>query len=297
MKGKLNKVDNGYVLLVDNIMYATDNDKLSKENCDEIFGVVDVEELAEEFAKTKSSHSVFQNTHKRDFKAGFNKAMELNEDKVFTLEDIRRAMSAGLSIGYGRQFEIENKSIEIEAYTQSLQQPTEIEVEIVLMKDNEWYEKYQGNPPQHFKIQHSQPFDGDLPKLDSDGCLILKRFDMKKETQEEPNQECTCGVCDYCEEQESIQILKGAKENALKQETLEEAAKIYAKIPIVKSVDEEERYYNSACKLYDAFKAGAKWQSERMYSEEEAIQLLIKFNQEIREVNDVIGWFEKFKKK
>ena len=40
-----------------------------------------------------------------------------------------------------------------------------------------------------------------------------------------------------------------------------------------------------------------KWQAERIYSDEEAIQLLIKFNQEIREVNDVIGWFEQFKKK
>ena len=35
----------------------------------------------------------------------------------------------------------------------------------------------------------------------------------------------------------------------------------------------------------------------KMYSEEEAIQLLIKFNQEIREVEDVRGWFERFKKK
>ena len=33
------------------------------------------------------------------------------------------------------------------------------------------------------------------------------------------------------------------------------------------------------------------------YSEEEAIQLLIKFNQEIIEVEDVRGWFEQFKKK
>jgi len=42
---------------------------------------------------------------------------------------------------------------------------------------------------------------------------------------------------------------------------------------------------------------GAKWQAERTYSEEEAIQLLIKFNQEIQEVEDVRGWFEQFKKK
>jgi hypothetical protein len=40
--------------------------------------------------------------------------------------------------------------------------------------------------------------------------------------QEEPKQECTCGVCDYCEEQESIQILKEAKESFLKQETFQE---------------------------------------------------------------------------
>ena len=40
-----------------------------------------------------------------------------------------------------------------------------------------------------------------------------------------------------------------------------------------------------------------KWQQERMYSEEEVIKLLIKFNQEIQEVEDVRGWFEQFKKK
>ena len=39
-----------------------------------------------------------------------------------------------------------------------------------------------------------------------------------------------------------------------------------------------------------------KWQQERMYSEEEVIKLLIKFNQEIQEVEDVRGWFEQFKK-
>jgi len=412
MKGKLNKVDNGYVLLVDNIMYATDNDKLSKQNCDEIFGVVDVDKLAEEFAKTKSSHSVFQNTHKRDFKAGFNKAMELNEDKVFTLEDVKKAYIQGKHGGKTQAY------VEFDDYIQSLQQPTEIEItfnpdekdsdgclilkrfdmkNVFLLptdkpsrvyniigskrlgftsKDPFYTENIGGGTlNQHIYITNSEEIkngdwcldkfnqrlkledkkligfdnkgikrfstdnisghdckkiilttDIDLIKdgvqgIDDDflewfvknpSCEFVRAIQTNEVTQlvhgnnahykiiipkEEPKQECTCGVCDYCEEQETIQILKGAKENALKQETLEEAAKIYAKIPIVKSVDEEERYYNSACKLYDAFKAGAKWQSERMYSEEEAIQLLIKFNQEIREVNDVIGWFEKFKKK
>lgn len=49
-----------------------------------------------------------------------------------------------------------------------------------------------------------------------------------------------------------------------------------------------------------SFIKGAEWQQEQdkgKYSDEEAIQLLIKFNQEIREVEDVRGWFEQFKKK
>ena len=48
---------------------------------------------------------------------------------------------------------------------------------------------------------------------------------------------------------------------------------------------------------YSSFIEGAKYQAERMYSEEEVTQLLIKFNQEIYEVEDVRGWFEQFKKK
>jgi hypothetical protein len=86
MKAKLNKVDNGYVLLVDNIMYATDNDKLSKQNCDELFGVVDVEELTEEECLDETYWV------KSFYKKGFNKAMELYQpteiDVEIEMEDI-----------------------------------------------------------------------------------------------------------------------------------------------------------------------------------------------------------------
>jgi hypothetical protein len=47
----------------------------------------------------------------------------------------------------------------------------------------------------------------------------------------------------------------------------------------------------------ECFIEGAKWQMERMYREEDVIQLLIKFNQEVREIEDVREWFEQFKKK
>ena len=79
-----------------------------------------------------------------------------------------------------------------------------------------------------------------------------------------------------------------------KQETLDEAAERLYPTTIDSFTDggfdlsERERLI---------FINGAEWQQERSYSEEEVVQLLIKFNQEIQEVEDVRGWFEQFKKK
>jgi hypothetical protein len=54
--------------------------------------------------------------------------------------------------------------------------------------------------------------------------------------------------------------------------------------------------YNTASEATIAL-LKANWQTERIYSEEEVIQLLIKFNQEIQEVENIREWFEQFKKK
>ena len=72
-------------------------------------------------------------------------------------------------------------------------------------------------------------------------------------------------------------------------ETLEEVAAEFAKNHSIYPTAQDDTEY--------VFINGAKWQQERMYSEEETIQLLIKFNQEIQEVEDVRIWFEQFKKK
>ena len=66
----------------------------------------------------------------------------------------------------------------------------------------------------------------------------------------------------------------------LKQETLEEAAKSYAKIPLHRDVDSEERYFNSDVREYDAFIYGAQWQAEqdkKLYSEEEVLEIIALF--------------------
>jgi len=142
--------------------------KLSAKNCDEIFGEVDVEKFAFcEFpnGNINEQTSIEQKIRQSAFKIGFNKAMELNQGKVFTFEDMRKAIRFGLNGMYGfRMMEkgtIEEKS---DIYIKSLQQPTEIEVEIEMgqMKLNDDGQEY-GFP------------DMTLPKLDSNGCLILKR--------------------------------------------------------------------------------------------------------------------------
>lgn len=140
--------------------------RLSKQNCDEIFGVINIIDLAER----NSKHS------EEDYIEGFNKAVELNKDKLFTVEDVRKAMSIGLSIGYGRQFEIENKSVEIDSYIQSLQKPTEIEVEIEMesygycegcIKAGIWHCAH-ADTCGYAETRERQ-------KLDANVCLILKK--------------------------------------------------------------------------------------------------------------------------
>lgn len=139
MKGKLIKHGHSYALVIDSKMIAFAHPeefnnghvigKLSLKNCQAIENGYDLEELWKEtiFSEKISLDSDIGNS----FKLGFQKALEIFGENKFTEEDMRRALSAGLSIGYGRQFEIENKQIEIDNYIQSLQQ-TEWDVEIVM---------------------------------------------------------------------------------------------------------------------------------------------------------------------
>jgi hypothetical protein len=95
---------------------------LSKQNCDSIFGIIDVEKLAE----NKYGKGIYEIEQVDAYVEGFNKAMELNKDKLFTLEDVKKAYFKGDydALYDGAYSEKENEFI------QSLQQPSEIEVEI-----------------------------------------------------------------------------------------------------------------------------------------------------------------------
>jgi hypothetical protein len=101
------------------------------------------------------------------FVSGFNKAMELNKDKVFNIGQAKQIYEKACDIGYARGDSLSNDSelmnMDFDDVMKELQQPTEIEVQIVMEEVQEIYR------------------DGTVkwercPKLDSSGNLILKKI-------------------------------------------------------------------------------------------------------------------------
>jgi len=135
--------------------------KLSKQNCDEIFGIVNVEELAQEVCDDTISSPY------HCYIAGFNKNAELNKDKLFTLEQLEIAFKSNPNnfSGFGLPFY---------KFLDTIQQPTEIEVDIVMEKvkdENKIIGSAKGVKGSGHKITTYKS----VPKLDVNGCLILKR--------------------------------------------------------------------------------------------------------------------------
>jgi hypothetical protein len=192
MKGKLIKDEDGYSLFTreenstNRKFIATTqgiyvDHKLSKQNCDEVFGVVNVENLADEIIINHLTEgnpdgdfkksTIGAEDNKNWFKIGFNRAMELNKDKLFTIEDIANTINKareGIVITRISEWETEKEFEYTESeIIQSLQQPTEIEVEIVMecLDPN-----CDGINKKGVCITTGKP------KLDKEGCLILKKL-------------------------------------------------------------------------------------------------------------------------
>jgi hypothetical protein len=171
MKGKLIKCNHFYALQIDNDIIAVSLDKeteshtvnykysLSKQNCETITNGYDLDELSKKETRKFLGHDVPENimlfiAHSKMFQVGFEKAMELNKDKVFSLGQLKTAMDMARVI-------IDDKYAHSgEEIFQSLQQPTEIEVEVEMDR-----------------IPADLAPDGwdVFLKLDAKGCLILKK--------------------------------------------------------------------------------------------------------------------------
>jgi len=164
MKTFLRKINGIYTLMKDGKMIASDDidfqkdyelQKLSIENCNLIFGIFDVEKLAEDFAKNHSIYPSAKDDTEYGFKNGFNKALELNKDKKFSLEQVIEAMSL-----YKR-----NEFAMSKVLVMVLEEPQDIEVEIE-MAEVESYKDKMGN------LRTEKTF----PRVDKNGCLILKKL-------------------------------------------------------------------------------------------------------------------------
>jgi hypothetical protein len=155
------------------MLEVTDKMKLSKQNCDEIFGVVNVEKLGEEIWNDLGVFNIQdKNLWFGGFRNGFNKAMELNKDKLFTLEDIESAIDMCIELmnNKGSEFRTHKQTI-----IQSIQQPTEIEVEIEMKKvvdKTKIISSVKGVKGSGDKITTYRY----IPSFDTKKCLILKKI-------------------------------------------------------------------------------------------------------------------------
>ena len=154
MKGKLNKQGDRWVLYNEDgskIALSTESPfkKLSIKNCESIENGYDLDELAKVFYEQHK----FASSHIADitsFKLGFEKSIELNKNKLFTLEDMMNCWNKALTFQDHKEL--------FGHHIQSLKQ-SEWDVEIdVLMTEREGGVVIE------------------TPKLDADGCLILKRI-------------------------------------------------------------------------------------------------------------------------
>ncbi len=186
MKATLIKENDFYYLIQDDKIVAdldghplkSITGKLSKQNCDEIFGVVNVEKLELDYIENQlkgldkedyEKYFCFAEADAKEFMKGFNKAMELNKYKVFTESDVFSVVNHVLSElvkfeGFDQKYLFPEEIYqEVTWKAKQIQQPTEIEVEIEM------------------ETCSMNPLDLDCDeiigrkKLDSEGCLILKR--------------------------------------------------------------------------------------------------------------------------
>ena len=158
MEGKLIKENNGYTLFVDGKVFGdTDGhqlksitNRLSIKNCQIIELDCDLDEEISKIVKTivpdDRGKDIWYGTSIAVGKLCFQKALELLGDKKFSEEDMRMAF-----------FHVQNEPT-FDEFIQSLQQ-TEWDVEVEMVKEHigsGCYKKY--------------------PKLDKEGCLILKKL-------------------------------------------------------------------------------------------------------------------------
>ena len=151
MKGKLIKTEVNYLLegeggvVIASTSLKKEGMSLSIKNCQAIENGYDLDELGDEYYKQFDNLPVIRYNA---YTAGFQKALEILGDKKFSEEQLREAF-----------FHVQNEPA-FDVFKQSLQQ-TQWDVEAVMVPA---------------MSNNGNVYYGDIPKLDAEGCLILKTF-------------------------------------------------------------------------------------------------------------------------
>lgn len=176
MKGKLYKESEGYYLSVSNKTIGTTRPllnfdiieyKLSLENCQTIERGYDLDELADFYSKSTLFVSDEVPTEKQiedaehiseiAFKEGFRKALELMDNKKFSEDDVIN-IAEYVRVASQSSPSVRTKYLLAEYQSQE-QTEWDVEIETVPALSN-----------------NGNVYYGDIPKLDTDGSLILKRI-------------------------------------------------------------------------------------------------------------------------
>ena len=171
--------------------------KLSLRNCQAIERGYDLDELAEKefpldydiplfetLGITEKSHkSILIGMLQGTLQKGFQKALEILGDKKFSEEDIKEAYLSGVDDAMDIKYD-PNATIDDEKHLKSLQQTEwEVEIEMTTQNVNEVYKLAKDFNGHHFNFdkEGNKTFKDEYlhlyqePKLDEQGCLILKR--------------------------------------------------------------------------------------------------------------------------
>ena len=168
MKAKLIKDSDGYWLDISNDVITkrplTDFGQLSIKNCEAIVNGYDDFELAYDSSKEFLIESTHSPSFTFGYEQGFQKALKILGDKKFSEEDIKKAFN----VGWIQRHNEEGSHYEaMEKVIQSLQ-TKEWDVEICC---------YLGNGDKESdSFKDTFVTNTGIPKLDSDGCLILRRI-------------------------------------------------------------------------------------------------------------------------
>ena len=190
MKAKLIKQELGYILFDEkgipightpNVLNNNTFSKLSLKNCQAIERGYDLEYLALEFMHSgKTIGGGDSGWIKSAFKEGFQKALEILGDKKFSEKELTMLFAYGHQIGMNDVLAIQSQhSPQPMPKTDSDKLRDEL---IQSLQQNEWEVEIEIVKEEYIWSQHGEGFEDqtyrdwrEVPKLDADRCIILKR--------------------------------------------------------------------------------------------------------------------------